>query len=292
MDFTPLSEEQRQRFDQHGYLIVPNALSPTMVERATVAVDRLVEAGVAANGLNKAGAFELRNAVAHDDLFLELLDWPGTAPLAVQLMGWDLQLDTSHIIVRPPQPHDTSLSFKALGWHRDGGIATLELPEPLPRLRLKICYVLSDLSEPGRGNTRFVPGSHRLLGAPARMEDDIDPAGAREILANPGDAIIFENRLYHAVGPNLSSIVRKTVFIGYTYRWLRPLDYVVQPPELEAKVLDDPIRWQLLGFWSTPMAFSLPKDEDVPLRAWWNMHVARSISPAPAPAGIRRAAQH
>ncbi len=272
MQFTPLTPEQRRFFDENGYLIVRNALTPPVLERITAAVDRLFEQGLREGRLNKAGAFELRNAIAHDDAFLDLLDWPATVPLAVQLLGWDIQLDTSHIIVRPPQPPGTSVDFKALGWHRDGGIATHELPEPQPRLRLKICYVLSDMSQPGRGNTRIIPGSHRLIGKPAWGEGGIDPVGAMEILAQPGDAFLFEHRLYHAVGPNLSDITRKTIFMGYSYRWLRPLDYVVQPRALEEKVRHDPIRWQLLGFWSSPMAFSLPKDEDVPLRAWCREH--------------------
>lgn len=291
MEFTPLTAERCRQFEDHGYLLLPGALSPAMVERLTEAVDRLYEEGVRADGLNKAGAFELRNAVAHDDAILDLIDWPATAPIAVQCLGWDVQLDTSHIIVRPPHPADTSERYKASGWHRDGGVATLELGEPLPRLRLKICYVLSDMGEPGRGNTRVVPGSHRLLGAPPRLDDEIDPAGAREILAKPGDAFLFENRVFHAVGPNLSGITRKTIFMGYSYRWLRPLDYIVQSPELEAKVKDNPIRWQLLGFWATPMAFSLPKDEDVPLRAWWKQHVQGEPPPAvsrPAPAMVAR----
>ena len=83
---------------------------------------------------------------------------------------------------------------------------------------------------------------------------------------------MFEQRIYHAVGPNLSEITRKTIFMGYSYRWLRPLDYVVQPPEVLTKVQGDAIRWQLLGAWATEMAFSLPKDEDVPLRAWYQQH--------------------
>jgi ectoine hydroxylase len=287
MEYRRLTDQQRQEFEQNGFLVIPNALPQPALTRLTAAVDRLFTDGVREHGLNKAGAFELRNAVVHDDALLDLVDCAATVPLAVQLLGWDIQLDTSHIIVRPPQPADTSASFKASGWHRDGGIATLESPEPLVRTRLKVCYVLSDLSAPGRGNTRFVPGSHRLLGAPARLENDIDPVGAIEVLAAPGDAIMFENRLYHAVGPNLSSIDRKTVFMGYTYRWLRPLDYVVQPAELERKVLDDPIRWQLLGFWRSDMAFSLPKDEDVPLRAWLKAHLAASVGTA-EPAMARR----
>ncbi|MBI3972785.1 MAG: phytanoyl-CoA dioxygenase family protein, partial [Chloroflexi bacterium] len=272
MQFSALTPEQATKFERNGFFIVRHALDQTTLERVTAAVDRIFERGVREEGLNRAGAYEKRNAIVLDDTFLDLLDWPATVPLVPQLLTWDIQLDTSHIIVRPPQPPGTGEGFKAIGWHRDGGIATHEIPEPLPRLRLKVCYVLSDLSQPGRGNTRFVPGSHITVGQPPRTQGGIDPDGAIEVLASPGDAVIFENRIFHAVGPNLSGITRKTIFMGYSYRWLRPLDYVVQPPELLEKVKDNPIRWQLLGAWATDMAFSLPKDEDVPLRAWYREH--------------------
>lgn len=280
MDFRPMTVEQRAFFEGNGYLVIPRALDLRMVEDVTAAVDRLFERGVREHGLNRAGAYELRNCIAHDDVFLDLLDWPVTVPLVPQILNWDIQLDTSHVIVRPPQPPETPEGFKATGWHRDGGIAAHEIPEPLPLLRLKICYVLSDLSRPGRGNTRFVPGSHKLIGRPPQQPGAIDPDGAIEMLANPGDAILFEQRMFHAVGPNLSDITRKTVFMGYAYRWLKALDYVVQPPELREKVKQDPIRWQLLGFWATEMAFSLPKDEDVPLREWYREHIGDDRKPA------------
>ena len=190
-----------------------------------------------------------------------------------QILTWDIQLDTSHIIVRPPSPPGTSAAFKAIGWHRDGGIATHEIPEPLPRLRLKICYLLSDLSEPGRGNTRFVPGSHLLVGQPPRTAGAIDPDGTIEITGKPGRRRASSRTASSTPsGPNLSAITRKTIFMGYSYRWLRPLDFVVQPPELLEKVRHNAVRWQLLGAWQTDMAFSLPKDEDVPLRAWYREH--------------------
>ena len=38
------------------------------------------------------------------------------------------------------------------------------------------------------------------------------------------------------------------------------------------QVQHNAVRWQLLGGWKTEMAFSLPKDEDVPLRAWYREH--------------------
>jgi ectoine hydroxylase-related dioxygenase (phytanoyl-CoA dioxygenase family) len=272
MQFKPLTPEQSQFFEENGYLIIRDALAPDLLARVTEAVDRIYERGLAEEGLNKAGAYEKRDCIGMDDSFLDLLDYQETVPYVPQILTWDIQLDTSHIIVRPPSPPGTSAAFKAIGWHRDGGIATHEIPEPLPRLRMKICYLLSDLSEPGRGNTRFVPGSHLVVGYPERDEGEIDPKGTIEVTGKPGDAVIFENRLFHAVGPNLSAITRKTIFMGYSYRWLRPLDFVVQPPELMDKVKDNAVRWQLLGGWKSDMAFSLPKDEDVPLRAWYKEH--------------------
>jgi ectoine hydroxylase-related dioxygenase (phytanoyl-CoA dioxygenase family) len=272
MQFKALTPEQTDFFERNGYLLIPDALDPTTLARVTAAVEEVYERGRREEGLNRAGAYERRDCIGLDDAFLDLLDWPATVPYVPQILTWDVQLDTSHIIVRPPQPAGTSAAFKAIGWHRDGGIATHEIPEPLPRLRLKICYLLSDLSVPGRGNTRFVPGSHLLVGQPPRTPGAIDPDGTMEVTGKPGDAVLFENRLFHAVGPNLSDLTRKTIFMGYSYRWLRPLDYVVQPPELLAKVQHDPVRWQLLGAWATDMAFSLPKDEDVPLRAWYREH--------------------
>ena len=266
-----MSEEQKEFFDTNGYIILPGVLDEKTVESLITAVDRLFADAVRKQRLTKVGSFELRNCIAYDDAFIPLLDWRTAVPLVPHILGWNIQLDTSHVIVRPPQSPEVDDSFKAIGWHRDGGLTLIQMPDPLPRLRLKICYVLSDLSQPGRGNTRFVPGSQRLPGVtlnPAKQPGSIDPEGAIEVLAEPGDAVLFENRLFHAVGPNRSPVTRKTIFMGYSYRWLRPMDYVIQNADLLAKVQHDPILWQLLGGWDTPLAFITTKDEDVPLRAW------------------------
>ena len=195
------------------------------------------------------------------------------SPWCPYILGWNVQLDTSHVIVRPPQPADTAAAYKAIGWHRDGGIAirqtagaaAADAPEDLLRPS-------ATSANPAAAIPASFPAATRASAGPRIRRGAVDPDGAIEVLANPGDAVLFENRLFHAVGPNLSTITRKTVFMGYSYRWLRPLDFVTQPPELIAKVKDDPIRWQLLGAWATHMAFSLPKDEDVPLRAWCEEH--------------------
>jgi ectoine hydroxylase len=266
-----LTEEQRVAFERDGFLIVPDALPPGMVEKLLGAVDRLYEPGVREQGLSKTNHWQMRNCVVADPIFLELLDWPATFPLVVDLLNWNVHLITSHLIVRAPSPPDVDAGWKAEGWHRDGGTSYGEMQEPHPRLFIKIAYWLTDLSEPGRGGIRFVPGSHRLVGRPAQADGAPDPYGAIEVRARPGDAVLFEQRMWHAVGPNTSELTRKSLFFGYGYRWLRPMDYVVMPPELLAGT--SPIRRQLLGDVQTQLGYYLPQDEDVPLRAW---HQARA----------------
>jgi ectoine hydroxylase len=261
-----LSEEQRVAFERDGFLIVPGALPPEMVERLLGAVDRLYENGQREEGLSKTNHWHMRNCIVTDPVFLELLDWPATLPLVVDLLNWNIHLITSHLIVRAPSPPGVDASWKAEGWHRDGGTSYREMQEPHPRLFIKIAYWLTDLSEPGRGGIRFVPGSHRLVGPPARAGATPDPYGAIEVRARPGDAVLFEQRMWHAVGPNTSEMTRKSLFFGYGYRWLRPMDYVVMPPELLARCT--PIQRQLLGDAQTQLGYYLPQDEDVPLRAW------------------------
>jgi ectoine hydroxylase-related dioxygenase (phytanoyl-CoA dioxygenase family) len=245
---------------------VPDALPPDKVASLLRVVDRIYAEGVARDGLAPNRSWNLRNCIAEDAAFLELLDWPATFPLVVDLLSWNIHLITSHLIVRESSPPDTDLRWRAEGWHRDGGTSSTEMQEPHPRLFIKVAYWLTDLSEPGRGSIRFVPGSNRLIGRPAQGDGMADPYGAIEICARPGDAVLFEQRTWHAVGANTSDLTRKSLFFGYGYRWLHPMDYKVQSPELLAQC--NPIQRQLLGDVKTPLGSYIPQDEDVPLRAW------------------------
>lgn len=257
----------KEQFDRDGFVVLRNALSPERVAQVTAAADRLFETGVAKDGLSARNHWQMRNCVGEDTAFQELLDLPTVLPHVVDFLNWDIHLITSHLIVRPPSPTGTSRFFKGEGWHRDGGLSPVEMQEPHPRLFLKAAFFLSDQSEPGRGNTMVIPGSNRLIGKPAQDPNAPHPYGAIEVCGKPGDVFLFEQRTWHAVGPNDSDITRKTLFLGYGYRWVRAMDYQVVPEALLAA--QNPIRWQLLGGVATPMGVYLPQDEDVPIRSWW-----------------------
>jgi ectoine hydroxylase len=269
MEFTALTKQQRQAFDRNGFLLIPDALPAAMVSRLLEVVDRLHDEGVRRDGLNERGFWQMRNCLPNDDLFLELLDWPATVPLIVQLLSHNIQLITSHLVVRPPVPAVTDSSYKQVGWHRDGGTAPSDLGLAQPRMFIKVAYWLTDLSETGRGAIRLLPGSNDTsISAPIPANGSPRDGGEEslELRVTPGTAVLFENRTLHAVGPNLSEMTRKSLFFGYGYRWLRPMDYLTMPDQLIRRC--DPIRRQLLGDCTSPMGFQLPEADDVPLRVW------------------------
>ena len=144
-----------------------------------------------------------------------------------------------HLDVHPPE-EDTPPRWM---WHQDGGIQNRDLEtDPRPRLSLKVAYFLTDLTETGHGNFVVLPGSH-LRNTLAR--DDVIPTGATPILAAPGDAVIFDRRLWHMRSQNRSMRTRKALFYGYTYRWIRPRDDLGLDRETIARMT--PIQRQLAG---------------------------------------------
>ncbi len=263
---------QKSQFDRDGFLVLRDVLQADLVSRLIEVADRLATVGVKQDGLSERRHWQRRNCLPCDPVFLELLDHPKVLPVVAAILGWDIHLITSHLIVRPPVP-DADAHFKGEGWHRDGGQSSWEMAEPHPRILLKVAYFLSDQSRPGRGNTQVVPGSNRLTGPPAQESGAPHPYGAIEVLGKPGDAFLFEQRTYHAVGPNYSDLTRKTLFMGYGFRWVYPMDYHPMRDYVDLYAQATPIQRQLLGETKTVTGVYLPTDEDVPLRvrhrAWF-----------------------
>ena len=267
-----LTEEEHRQFEEEGYFIIEDAIPPALVDRLTAAVDRIDAAERAAAGLSPHDGQNILDFIGRDDAFLELLDWPQTFPKVLGVLGWNVQLYHSHMIITPPKA-TSGPGQKGLNWHKDSGRLNMELEtDPQPRISLKIAYFLTDTSEVGRANLYVIPGSHLLnkLDRPAAGE----PAGAMAVKAKPGTAVFFDRRIWHASSPNTSDVPRKVLFYGYSYRWLRPRDDMTVAHYMDRC---DPIQRQLLG--ASPSGwhgYSSPQPEDVPLRTWMQTHVQRA----------------
>ncbi len=251
-------------FQRDGYLVVPGALDPDALTRLLEAVDRLDERERRRLDLAPGDMMSRFSVIRFDPAFLELVAWARTFPKVWDILGWNIQLYISHLVVYPPETWGGQ-QCRAPVWHQDSGRPVLELERPAPRLSVKVGYWLTDTRGPDRGAMEVIPGSHRLDAPPPEC-DDPDWDGRLLLEASPGDAVIFDRRLWHRHGKNTSGVVRKALFFGYSYRWLRPLDYTAMPAALLERC--DPVLRQLLGDGSTEVGWYQPQPEDVPLRSW------------------------
>ena len=263
-----MTDEQREQFDQQGYLVVPDALDEATLGRLVEAADRVDRDARKEDAIDPGAILGMFRTVLEDDVFLDLLDWPTTFPLIWDILGWNVQHYISHLIYYPPEPKG-SVDLKPGGWHQDGGRPIPEMERPQPRLSLKVAFWLSDVSELEHGGIRVVPGSHKWDRPPERDPDD-DFEGAIQVLVKAGTAVLFDRRMWHSKGINTSDLTRKVLFLGYSYRWLRGLDYNVIPNEVLERC--SPIRRQLLGDGVYAQGWWQPRDEDVPLKGWLLEH--------------------
>jgi hypothetical protein len=245
--FEPITAEQREEFQRDAILLIRGALTERQRDRLEKAVDRVYSEERAADGLKPDGTLHMLGFLPKDDAFGDLLTHRRTFPYVWGLSGWNIYSHHNHLDVTPPNPSDKP---PAWGWHQDGYRQNSDSEslagDTRPMLSLKVAYVLSDLSRTGRGATKVIPGSH-LSNTLERTEDGSDPRGTVEITANPGDAFIFDRRLWHSRSVNHSTVTRKMLFIGYTYRWIRPLDDMPIDEDGQWWSNRTPVQRQLLG---------------------------------------------
>ena len=261
------SNEQLDFFDEWGYLVVDNALSEERVEKMTMAIDRVDAAERAAHGLKPHQTMAKFRTIVEDGLFLDLPDNDKVFPLAWDILGWNIQHYISHLIVYPPEAERSEVNLGS--WHQDGGRPVREMERPHPRLSYKVSFWFSDPRVPNSGAMRIIPGSHRFDEKP--LQETFDQPLHVEVA--PGTAVLFDRRLWHARGVNTSDVTRKVIFIGYSYRWLRGLDYNNFPEEILAQC--DLIRRQLMGDGVDVKGWWQPTDADVPFKTWIETHLGK-----------------
>ena len=262
-----LTDEEQAQFDEQGFLVF----------RGVVPRDTVADLAAAAEGIDAEWRprcrmkpdepLNLLDAIGRDPVFLGLVDLPQTFMKVVDILGWNIQLYHSHLIVTPPLRRGTVSRQPRLGWHQDSGRLNLDLEgEPRPRVSVKVGFFITPTLHTDRGNFHVVPGSHRLNRLDLPEDADLDHPRAMPVRADAGDAVFFDRRIWHAPGRNRSSVTRQVFFLGYSYRWLRPRDDMTVAHYLPGA---DPIRRQLFG--ESPnggFGYTSPTDEDVPLKTW------------------------
>jgi hypothetical protein len=276
LDFIRLEPEQRRSFAEDGFLVVPGALGPDEVARLVEAGDRL-----AAPLLNKPelrgkpeyNHLDLRPGLLREEALFDLVANGSTVPLVVQLLSPNIHLHSTALIYKRPESPDDP-PFRR-GWHRDIRIPRDLGHVGLPLVGIKICYCLTDFRQPSCGMTLMARGTHLRTEPLAIPKGGVDPPGVEvcDLRLNAGDALFFENRIFHTAAPNRSGRTSKVLMYGYAYRWMKPEVYLEVPdPRLLEKA--DPVTRQLLGGY---------RDVDTPpwaLQEWARRHNAH---PEPVP---------
>jgi len=268
MDPVAMTQSGRDRLRRDGFLAVPGALGSAEVDRLAGALDRVYADERKRGRVTDGDPLHLLGGIWRDPAIAELVDLPPTFAVIWGELGWNIHVHHCHLDVTPSR---TTVSAPSWGWHQDGGRQNLELDgHPRPRLSLKVCFWLSDVSRPDRGNMLVIPGSHvrDTLARPARPELGFEaPAGAAPVLASPGDALIFDRRLWHSRSDNVSALTRKAIFVAYTYRWIRPRDDLEIDRQSARFRRLSPGRRQLLGEHASPWSHWGLERDSVPLRA-------------------------
>jgi len=276
MDFVPLTSDQRTALAEDGFLVVRKALNPEIVAQLTEESDRLAGAFLRKpeiSGKPEYNHLDLRRGLLKEKTLLALVTNSTTVPLVVQLLSPNIHLHSTTIIYKRPENADDP-PFRR-GWHRDIRIPKDLGHEQLPLVGIKVCYCLTDFHEPSSGMTLMARGSHRLPGPLPIPKGEIDPRDIEvcDLQLNAGDALFFENRIYHTAAPNRSDRISKVVIYGYAYRWMKPEVYLENLDEQQLLPTDSITR-QLLGGYrdvdTTPWA----------IERWAERHgLARDIVP-------------
>ncbi len=276
MDFVPLQPEQRKSFDEDGFLIVPKALDAATVERLIAMGDRRARPFLDKFEVRNRPEYnhvDLRPGLLREKVSLALVSNAATVSLVVQLLSPNIHLHSTALIYK--RPEDPAAPPFRRGWHRDIRIPRDLGHRQLPRVGIKVCYCLTDFHQPNSGLTLMARKSH-LLETPLPIpKGEVDPP-ALEVCdprLNAGDALLFDNRIYHTAAPNLSDRVSKVLIYGYAYRWMKPEVYL-EAPDAARLATVDPVTYQLLGGY---------RDVDTPPWALQHWAATHGVLPPPVP---------
>lgn len=227
------TEADTASFARDGFLVVPAlAVAEAVAGMRDVALDALhplagpaeFEADVGYPGAplpGQAGAAtprRLLHAYARHSLFREWSTGARVAEVVRRLLGQSriLLSQCHHNCIMTKHPGHSSATL----WHQDVRYWSFDRPE------LVSVWLALSAGTPANGALKVIPGSHRLEIDPSRLDDDLflRPelaangrliASARTVPLQPGDALFFSGRLFHAAGRNETDEVKLSVVTTY-----------------------------------------------------------------------------
>lgn len=223
-----LADEQVDRFQQDGFIVVPKVFEASEIARMRAEVARLtnIECDAVLKNANTVNIYRAHepDGPTGSPVFSRVVRMPRLIDPVRQLLGPEsFYIYNSHIFGKEP------FTGAAMMWHQDYGYWRLEgMPEPQA---VKVMISLGR-ADPLSGCVWFIPGSHKLgwlrhVTEPSAQfkhwsvqKDNIGrimnehPAPV-PLIVEPGDVAFFHGAAIHSSGFNLSAAERWQCYVAY-----------------------------------------------------------------------------
>jgi ectoine hydroxylase-related dioxygenase (phytanoyl-CoA dioxygenase family) len=217
--FTLLTAEQARRFDEQGFLLLPDVFTADEVAAVRATVDRFeAEADEHLRRrhggrlmIAEAGAITFATAlVTRSPELAAFARHPGLAALGLDLVGPDVNLYWDQSVYKKPEKP------RRFPWHQDNGYAYIEPQQYLT------CWVPLTDAHAANGCPQVAPGVHRrgtldhTYVEPLGFECFAEPPVAPQVVEAPvGSVVVFSSLTPHLTGPNTTDDVRKAYILQY-----------------------------------------------------------------------------
>jgi ectoine hydroxylase-related dioxygenase (phytanoyl-CoA dioxygenase family) len=206
-----LSQAEKDKLDQDGYLPLPEILSPAQIAHIIACTDEMIAREGAQAGKEvhqEAGATRLSDLVNKDPIFEVCFTHPRVLAAIDHVLGGDLKLSSLNYRAALP-------GFGLQGLHADWSSAV----EPGDYYVCNSIWLLDDFTELN-GATRVVPGSQRSGKMSREVMPDVTQPHPDEVLltAPAGTVVIFNSHTWHGGTLNRTANPRRALHSYFTRR--------------------------------------------------------------------------
>jgi ectoine hydroxylase-related dioxygenase (phytanoyl-CoA dioxygenase family) len=245
---TTEAERHAEEIRLVGYTVVRGLVDAPGLETARERLDGLYAAQAAAvGGVGRLREIQDANLVrcplAEDLFFLDLAVRPRLLVVATALLGDYVTLQQQNGVVNPP-----SAAHHQSAWHRDLSYQHFVASRPLALSALLCIDPFNDET----GGTYVLPASHKVERFPS---EEYVLSHQKGLVADAGDALVFDSMLFHRAGDNRSGRPRRGLNHVYSLAFLK--QPISLPRALNGRLSDDPFLRRFLGYESEPAASAM-----------------------------------
>lgn len=198
-----------EEISRNGFTVLKNVLTDDEIVYTRHKLDEIYQKQVDEFGLDNLiklkDRYIVRSMLAYDDFFLHKIACNEKLITVVKkILGNNISLSSQVGILNPP---DDKLYQTA--WHRDLQYQHFTISRPIA-VQTLFCI---DPFDAKTGGTFFISGSHLHESFPS---DEYTKKHETQIVANPGDAVVFDALTYHRAGENTSPNIRRAINNLYT----------------------------------------------------------------------------